>query len=34
MKLLFLYVLIASIVLLSHLGARKNAKAEADRVEA
>ena len=34
MKLLFLYVLITAIVLLSHLGARQNAKAEADRAEA
>jgi hypothetical protein len=34
MKLVFLYVLIAAIVLLSHLGARQIAKAETDSAEA
>jgi len=34
MKLLLLYVLIASFVALAHLGERRNAQAEADRAEA
>jgi hypothetical protein len=34
MKLYFLYLLIASIALLSHLGARRNAKAEKAEAEA
>jgi hypothetical protein len=34
MKLVLLYVLIAAIVLLSHLGARQIAKTEAENAEA
>ena len=34
MKLYFLYLLIAAIALLSHLGARRNAEAEAKKVDA
>jgi hypothetical protein len=33
MKLLLLYLLIASFVVLAHLGDRQNAKAEADSAE-
>ena len=34
MKLYFLYLLIASIALLAHLGARRNAESKPDQVEA
>ena len=34
MKLYFLYLLIAAIALLAHLGARRNAATEADKAEA
>jgi hypothetical protein len=34
MKLYFLYLLIAAITLLAHLGARQNAATEADKAEA
>jgi hypothetical protein len=34
MKLYFLYLLIAAITLLAHLGARRNAEAEAKKADA
>jgi hypothetical protein len=34
MKLYFLYLLIASIILLAHLGARRNAKTDSKNAEA
>jgi hypothetical protein len=34
MKLYFLYLLIASIAMLAHLGARRNAETKADRAQA
>ena len=34
MKLYFLYLLIATIALLAHLGARRNAASETEKVEA
>jgi hypothetical protein len=34
MKLYFLYLLIATIALLAHLGARRNAEAEAKKADA